>query len=283
MKKALILLAIIAIFSTGLHAVTKTDWEAYYLKGKVKTMSALYNTYIFSPTGYLESMTYYYDEYSNGEVNYTYTSDGKLASIEDVDSWEGTISETRYTYDAAGLMSEITRDDISSTEVTKLSYNDKKQNTWSKTYDLDGVLKHATEYINDKNGNHTRESHYDKDMKLSWAQEYTYDKNGNVLETRKIDSDNQLTKKIIYAYNSKKQLSEEMTYEGTVLTYKCHNVYDAQGNLIEKIITEPVIGTTSQEIREYQYDEQGNWLKFDVYLDGALEQSDSRTISYYEN
>jgi uncharacterized protein YkuJ len=277
----LILLAIIIILSAGLSAASKTDWETYSLKGKVKTMSSEYNTYNFNNSGYIESVAYYYGEYNNGVVYYAYDSKGLLLSIDEVDSWEGSISNTAYTYDAAGLMVQVINEDMISTEISMLSYNDKKQNTWSKTYDADDALKHATEYAYDNNGNKIKEIHYDKDMNVSYTLEYVYDKNGNLIEDRNTGADNKLIRKFLYAYNSKNLRTEEITYKESTITYRCNNIYDEHGNPIEKNITEPEENKSSQQTREYQYDEHGNWLKFDVYVDGELQQSESRTISYY--
>ena len=84
-----------------------------------------------------------------------------------------------------------------------------------------------------------------------------YDKNGNEIEVNKYNSDGSLSYKYTHKYDENGNKTER-------------NSYNSDGSL------------SSKYIYKYELDEQGNWIKKIIFMDGIPEYIRERQYEYYD-
>ncbi|WP_073097858.1 RHS repeat domain-containing protein [Leeuwenhoekiella marinoflava] len=155
-----------------------------------------------------------------------------------------------------------------------------------KKYNGELVRKITYELTYDSNQNLIQENVHDS--KGSSAKNYIeYDKNGNEIFYRSVDTKGNLISKVIRKFDSVSNMTERVVYEsdGSISLDESY-VYDSKGNVKEHTVKKPLEETI--EIKAYDYDDSGNWVKLEQkFLSSKTDEVlqhviNERKIIYYE-
>ncbi len=290
MNKRAFLTALSVLLSLFLAAATKTDWQEANLRGRVRSIKSeaenpMYDqtvcaTTIYNQQGYVESITTGNGSGFGGDERYTYDAGNRLlTAITRAENQEETYRITR-TYDDAGLLIKEERWDGSGTATDLVGYNANQQKLWVKT-SYDGRPMSSYEYAYDASGNMTSEKYYDEDQILVYHYVYAYDKANLLTEKRRYGGEDREELLELIKYDFRGLVTDETSYTVGEIDVQTQYTYDSNNNLTlrEEHYIESDYVRTMKFV--YIYDEQGNWLSSKTYLDGSLEATELREITYY--
>ena len=221
--------------------------------------------YYYDSDGKLTKVTYPTTKNGVQALAYEYDQNGWLTKIKgEVQSGDGSTEKTvrSYTYDSYGKVKEIKdyRDLLNSSDqaVKKVYTYDSLDRVKEMTYtDLEtGKVMESYQYSYDKNSNITKKTqvnNYPKEDadKVNETKSYTYDTLGRLTKTVTTDHNkDDKTKTVTYTYdNVGNRLKED---DGTTTTSYTYNGLDQlKTSTKEK-------GTAVEEVRQYDYDANGN-------------------------
>lgn len=221
--------------------------------------------YYYDSDGKLTKVTYPTTKNGVQALAYEYDQNGWLTKIKgEVQSGDGSTEKTvrSYTYDSYGKVKEIKdyRDLLNSSDqaVKKVYTYDSLDRVKEMTYtDLEtGKVMESYQYSYDKNSNITEKTqvnNYPKEDadKVNETKVYTYDTLGRLIKTVTTDhKKDDKTKAVTYTYdNVGNRLKED---NGTTTTSYTYNGLDQlKTSTKEK-------GTAVEEVRQYDYDANGN-------------------------
>ena len=221
--------------------------------------------YYYDSDGKLTKVTYPTTKNGVQALAYEYDQNGWLTKIKgEVQSGDGSTEKTvrSYTYDSYGKVKEIKdyRDLLNSSDqaVKKVYTYDSLDRVKEMTYtDLEtGKVMESYQYSYDKNSNITEKTqvnNYPKEdaYKVNETKIYTYDTLGRLTKTVTTDhKKDDKTKAVTYTYdNVGNRLKED---NGTTTTSYTYNGLDQlKTSTKEK-------GTAVEEVRQYDYDANGN-------------------------
>lgn len=281
MNRSVILTGFMLMISVLIAAETKTDWQIYELRGKVKSVESIEGAMSFNPKGFLESTILGNPDYPDGNGIYTYDGKGRLIlRVENDDSGE-EIFRCTYTYTDGGLLAKKLNQDTFGSDYEEFTYNSKGQLTWSKSKMLDGSLWDATDYIYNQAGKQIRVNSYDEEMSI-WQFKLTdYDKKNKLLEMREYTMPDSLNPTAIHRYDTNGLEIEHTSFRKDRSSTTWKTAYDEHGNMTLRTTTPEVSKYDVPMHVRYDYDKKGNWIKRDKYQSGNLVESRTRTIIYY--
>ena len=221
--------------------------------------------YHYDSDGKLTKVTYPTTKNGVHALSYEYDQNGWLTKIKgEIQSGDGSTEKTvrSYTYDSYGKVKEIKdyRDLLNSSDqaVKKVYTYDSLDRVKEMTYtDLEtGKVMESYRYSYDKNSNITEKTevnNYPKEDtdKVNETKAYTYDALGRLTKTVTTDHNkDDKTKTVTYTYdNVGNRLKED---DGTTTTSYTYNGLDQlKTSTKEK-------GTAVEEVRQYDYDANGN-------------------------
>ena len=221
--------------------------------------------YHYDSDGKLTKVTYPTTKNGVHALSYEYDQNGWLTKIKgEIQSGDGSTEKTvrSYTYDSYGKVKEIKdyRDLLNSSDqaVKKVYTYDSLDRVKEMTYtDLEtGKVMESYRYSYDKNSNITEKTevnNYPKEDtdKVNETKAYTYDALGRLTKTVTTDHNkDDKTKTVTYTYdNVENRLKED---DGTTTTSYTYNGLDQlKTSTKEK-------GTAVEEVRQYDYDANGN-------------------------
>ena len=221
--------------------------------------------YYYDSDGKLTKVTYPTTKNGVHALSYEYDQNGWLTKIKgEIQSGDGSTEKTvrSYTYDSYGKVKEIKdyRDLLNSSDqaVKKVYTYDSLDRVKEMTYtDLEtGKVMESYQYSYDKNSNITEKTqvnNYPKEDadKVNETKVYTYDTLGRLIKTVTTDhKKDDKTKAVTYTYdNVGNRLKED---NGTTTTSYTYNGLDQlKTSTKEK-------GTAVEEVRQYDYDANGN-------------------------
>ena len=221
--------------------------------------------YHYDSDGKLTKVTYPTTKNGVHALSYEYDQNGWLTKIKgEIQSEDGSTEKTvrSYTYDRYGKVKEIKdyRDLLNSSEqaVEKVYTYDSLDRVKEMTYtDLEtGKVMESYQYSYDKNSNITEKTqvnNYPKEDsdKVNETKSYTYDTLGRLTKTVTTDhSKDDKTKTVTYTYdNVGNRLKED---DGTTtISYTYNGLDQLKTSTKEK-------GTAVEEVRQYDYDMNGN-------------------------
>lgn len=283
MNKKFLLILFGMMLLTALMATPKqSDLEIRELHGPVESMSIDSYKHYFDEQGKIILETYDYDFDLFGEINYVYDEESRLLSIENVEGESGElVSGTYNTYDKEGRLREMANKGMGNDKITKYTYDNKGNLTWTKIFDEDDNLVSAEEQITDKRGNPIRKNFYDNDMNLKIYMLFEYNKSGYETKMQTYIAGEKLFCKITYKYNNLNQVTKRVDCGPDGATDRNLRSFDEKGNLTEERSINIQNGKTSITSYVYVYDERGNWTEKTIYIDGKEDDYTYRTISYY--
>ncbi len=244
MKKIILLSISILYTFQSIVAQTKTDWETYNLKGKVKSMKISSNSDKNSP---LFNENRYFEFNKNGMITKnTSESIGDLSLFYKKNKIIKRVAVTKYekyelfyTYDKNGTQTERSKGENTET----VSYYDKKGK-------LETVI---TRYFKGKKrGTNIAKINY------------YYDANDHIIEEDHIYYSPKHTTKHIRTIDANGNITELKTFLNNKLSYHKTLKYNDRGDVIEyrnfdkdedKKLTE------SSHKASYIYDDKGNWIE----------------------
>lgn len=221
--------------------------------------------YYYDSDGKLTKVTYPTTKNGVQALAYEYDQNGWLTKIKgEVQSGDGSTEKTvrSYTYDSYGKVKEIKdyRDLLNSSDqaVKKVYTYDSLDRVKEMTYtDLEtGKVMESYQYSYDKNSNITEKTqvnNYPKEDadKVNETKVYTYDTLGRLIKTVTTDhKKDDKTKAVTYTYdNVGNRLKED---DGTTtISYTYNGLDQLKTSTKEK-------GTAVEEVRQYDYDMNGN-------------------------
>lgn len=221
--------------------------------------------YYYDSDGKLTKVTYPTTKNGVQALAYEYDQNGWLTKIKgEVQSGDGSTEKTvrSYTYDSYGKVKEIKdyRDLLNSSDqaVKKVYTYDSLDRVKEMTYtDLEtGKVMESYQYSYDKNSNITEKTqvnNYPKEDadKVNETKVYTYDTLGRLIKTVTTDhKKDDKTKAVTYTYdNVGNRLKED---DGTMtISYTYNGLDQLKTSTKEK-------GTAVEEVRQYDYDMNGN-------------------------
>jgi len=277
-NKTLLMLALAAVtfgwMSCSDAKKAETDWDAYELKGKVKTLTIkrykareafgevtkdeLKSSEVvtFSKEGKIEhvfSSYYYSDEKSEYESFYTYTE-------------KKTISEQYYNDDFSGKLITFYTD--WGGKESEISYDESGDQSW------------ATEYTYDDNHRLIERNHYYGKEFNSREKNFQYDEKGLVKSYKNYNNDGELTEISYYEYDAKGREVECTVEDGEgAVSYSIVHTYNDEGYTS----CYKFVGTYYKNTEEYtyEYDKQGNYVVKYEMTKGGDTYICERTIVYY--
>ena len=268
------LLVIFLLFvSFGSLAQTKTDWERYNLKGRVKKIKTSSN---------IDTTT----NKDSAFVKYTVDSfnrNGMLAKS--VHVLDGNIyAFTNYFYNEKKLLVEKHYyEDNRIDNKYIFTYNKSGKLSESSFVNIEGIKKPLVVCKYAKNGKLFEEKIYHPDAVTLISYEINhYDSNERCLETIYYTDTSTIDRVEKYEYNEKGQVIEciEINADGTI-AYAFKIFYDNENNIVELKAPSPKGKETIEQINKFSYDKYGNWVeKISDFLENNQHKS-VREITYY--
>ena len=288
-EKSGILLSLVLLLIGCSNQEKENDWTKNELEGKVKT----YNHFSYeAEKRFGKIVKGKFEEGIGGgflRKNHKTTFDRKRHKIEMYSYGSNDSSELEsmwiYKYNEKGYNNETNRYDPDGGLITKRIYKyDENGNMIEKImYRADGSLRDKYVYKYDKNGNRIEKSEYNSDEELKRKYIYKYDEKGNRIEKSKYKSDGNLRYKYIYKYDEEGNSIETSKYKSNEsLDFKFTNKFDENGNKIESNKFNSEGSLKSEWNYEYQYDEQGNWIKKVGFENGTPTYIREREFEYYK-
>lgn len=277
-NKTLFILALAAITFAWMSCTgsqkPQTDWDAYQLKGKVKTLT---NKRYKAREAFGEITK---DELSSSEV-ISFTKDGKIEHSLSTYYYADEKAEYEYFYtytDKKSIVEEYYNDDFSGKSITfytdwgakqsEMSYDDSGDETWKVEYTYD-----------DKHRLIERNFYYDKELS-GRDKNYKYTEKGLLKSYKSYNNEGQLTETSYYEYDEKGRETEctVENAEGEV-SYSIVNAYNEEGYQS----CHKFIGTYYKSTEEYtyEYDKKGNFVVKYEMIKGGDTYINERTIVYY--
>jgi len=136
-------------------------------------------------------------------------------------------------------------------------------------------------YIIDSKNNVTKRTDYNNSGGTFRVLDYLYDASGKITsETQQMPGSEKLTFK--YLYNSKGQLEKKQEVNNTgAVTYTQSYTYDEKGSIATE--TSFYVDDPQKLLISYKYiyDDKGNWIEKQEYMDGNLFSVVKREIAYF--
>jgi YD repeat-containing protein len=262
----------------------KSDGEKYDLKGAVKSVRISSfkavgnlddikqgiqlnsfphsnNLTLFNESGKITEEIYFnLDDSLRFKYVLTYDENERLIRNESFHDDYSERTRTNYKYDEQGKLIE----EVHYARILK------------KTTGL--ILNHKKTFSYDENGNLIEENFSNGNPYFDQKKTYKFDDNANLTNQLDLDADGQLKDKSMYKYDEHGNKTE-FTYRdvgGAITTFLYK--YDANGNLIE----EGTKGSSIKTSYEYDYDNQGNWIKKIQFSSKNAECIVIRVIEYWK-
>lgn len=255
MKKLIYVFAALLFLASYNSPTPKNTLYYWKIKGEVKTL--VRHNYKFTvvdgkavkgePSGTING---HYSVAFNKSGNYTeyvnYSLDGKISVKE------------KFKRNDKGYLTEWTMDwPVDSLDAKgEIKYDEVGNRIEVVDYNPDGTIKSKTKNKFDSSGNAINRTRYNSDGTIKWRGESTFDKNRNWLSSNYYNAEGELTRKQ-WGTNNK------------------------QGNWV---VANTHIIEGDKKIKysaTYQYDEEGNWIKFIIYKDGDPSVMNIREFTYY--
>ena len=277
-NKTLFILALTAITFAWMSCTgsqkPQTDWDAYELKGKVKTLTT--KRYKAREA---------FGEITKGELSSTevisFTKDGKIEHRLSTYYYEDEKSEYEsfYTYtDKKSIMEEYYNDDFTGKLIT--FYTDWGARQSETSYDNSGDETWMTEYIyDDKHRLIERNFYYDKELS-SREKNYKYTEKGLVKSYKSYNNEGELTETSYYEYDEKgREIECTVENDEREVSYSIVKAYNEEGyQSLHKFISSYYKNT---EEYTYEYDKIGNYIVKNEMTKGGDSYINERTIVYY--
>ncbi len=135
-----------------------------------------------------------------------------------------------------------------------------------------------------ENGYKTERIDYRSDSTIEKKYIYKNDTAGNVLEKVQIFEDNTIAYKTTYKYNTRNLKIEGKEYSSQNLNRpRTTRTYEYNDNdLVVKEVWNSIYSDETIWTFDYEFDEQGNWIKQIQYENGEPKYIVARTIGYYK-
>jgi hypothetical protein len=209
----------------------------------------------------------------------------------------GNKVESKYYYPEKKLQRVLTSD-----------YNEQGYLKSTKIIEVDGDTI-TSNYDNDNEGNQIKEVSYTNGVlsyrvsnefnshghkiKSTWFDDigsigtetfsYKYDVDDNIIEMQSFNSSDQLENTRVYQYENGKVVREHRYNSDSELIYKKVEKYDSDGNNIESNFYDYIEGNIVKKITAIiEYDDKGNGLKMEQYVNDILKSKQNREIKYFK-
>ncbi|GEM_PF-3540700 len=257
-----------------------------------------------SAFGSVTVQTYKYDDKGNKTEKCKQNKSGKIFEkyINSFDSngnliehkvygIDGVLQETiKYKYDDNGNLTEVVKYASNnlpeSTEAYK--YNEKGKKITYSFYNKDYILEKTSVYLYDEKDSLDEIERFDAFGKLISKDIFGYDANGNLISENDFDANGNITFKTSYMYIlltpyvREKTTVNESGYKNT-LVYDDQYIKEGNKIIIEDNTYNPDGSLDFQKIKNYEYDDKGNWIK-ETSISFADKNPDfivTREIEYY--
>lgn len=141
---------------------------------------------------------------------------------------------------------------------------------------LDGKIYKEINYVLINNEKFAKKNYTDSTEKNE------YDKNGNLIQKDVYNKDKTLSYSVNYKYDGNNNITEKKEYsEGKTLESIEIMKYDDSGNLIEQKSFSAFTNSTMTVKYSYEFDNNHNWVKKNVFLNGKPNIIVERMIEYY--
>lgn len=248
-----------------------------YEHGEVYTVN-LCDSVCYNSEGYRVEEVKYVDDRIQKRVYYEYDADNNLIEMNVVDFGLSVVSATekdKYSYDDEGRMLEkrTKRHYVSRSEDTlglyRYSYDDRGRLERDEYINEDGELVAWTLFFYDEKDN-LKEVRRLSDGLFNWRQIYTYDDRGNRVNydwVKGCGSD-ELLERSYYDYDDEgRKIAEKVFDEKGNVVVEMEYGHDEEGRLIEKRGWDWIEILNGVVSIEYDaFDEQGNWLEKNTYM-----------------
>lgn len=151
-----------------------------------------------------------------------------------------------------------------------------------KFYTPDKELLYVETFYRDKAGNVTSMQRSNAEGELLHAYEYDYDEEGNLEREVRLNASGERVSEEEYAYGEKGEKTTGIRYDsqGKVVSHTDYR-YDEAGLMKEVTLTSPE-GFMHRYKMQYEYDDQGNWIKLLIRKGGDVPVSIIvRMIEYF--
>ena len=237
----------------------KSDLEKLGFKGKVKSVETIYY-YAVEKSGKITKGD------TSTKAFYLFNKQGNLQE-KLTDFYYGSQYKTKYVYDSQNnLIQNYIYDSYGDLDKKIIYKNDNKGNKIEELiYDENDSLIKKYTYVYDLRGNLKKEFEYNP-QGLKSKKTYKYDLKGNLKKEKFYRSNGELDGKYIYKYDSQGKVIAKYWFTTKVwltlkLTYKNTYKYNSQGDLIEEILYKNDGSIENKRSYEYEYDNQGNWIR----------------------
>lgn len=192
---------------------------------------------VFDTAGVLlEKSEYYAKDSTNYKETFEYDGHGYLVEN---DNWKNGMlrsKEINKRIDKNTFLSSFITIEENDTATAKYTYND--------------------------NGDMLENIQYRRDGNIWSIENFTYDKKGYLIERMSINFENDsLTEKDVCAYSADYLKKEKVFYVNDVKGGRFIETIDKNKNLLEETFYNEKNEIYDKQIREYEYDEKGNWTK----------------------
>lgn len=305
MKKLLLATFTLLFCMNLITASPKNDWERKKLLGKVKSVEWVsysateengevirggrldYHHLLFNKEGMIttETQETLRSAISDGRKDYTYDDKGNKIEEKHYSLKNVLISEVKMAYDGNGNMTEyrfteIKQDDSTRPLLITVQYKYNEKGDCIESIDLDnGELSSGRIYTYDDKGSVVKWQQYNAEKEYqSWGI-LKYDDNNNLIEDIAYNSDGKEDTYETHKYDDKnRRIETNRYYDGKLLVTEQFE-YDDKDNHIGYIRIHDGEKFSGKNIVEY--DDQGNWTRRTIYVDGRPDYIDMQTIEYY--
>lgn len=169
---------------------------------------------------------------------------------------------------------------MASSEVNK--YNDKGYQTEEDTYGADGALSGKYCYLYNAKGDEIESDDYDASGYLKGKEVFVCDSAGNRIDVKSYITGGRLLYENIYKYDSLGRTIEDDYYTDGTLKDITIIKFDKYGQECGRYINDPAGRVQHSQVRIYDYDSQGNWIKLTGYnSSNTPDFIIERTFTYY--
>ncbi len=243
---------------TSKKNTTPNDWEKEGLKGEVVQLQQSFYEANVTRKGVVKctlknrkysfkNFTFFFNEKGNIIEKHLYQTDNEWQkkicnndgnTIESCTYKDGNLkSSSLFKYNEQGKLTEHLNTYDGKKSTTVWVYD--KNNALIEYYSVNEENKTTSKqtFVNDENGHKIEQYIYDADGNIERSLFYKNNKWGHIIETNEFDKNNNLTK-----------------------SEKTKAVYDENGKLIS-FDGQPYIDRKANETFEFEYDQQGNWIR----------------------
>jgi len=306
-KIGLLLAACLLLSCSNAQKKLETDWSKEGLMGAVKSMTTTqYKPLSEAATvgttenlGLLQEDTRLYDEAGFCIEMRHKSRGGKIQTkrvlvyndlhwLTNETHYKGTVKEPVLTnvfeYDKEGDLQKQTYTGQGQGPVsTVYTYSEDKTLRNGQVKTEKGIVQSTYETFFDASGNITKDIRFNKDGEsMAYAMHHRYDSEERLYCTEiynPVGNNFSVSK-----FNKEGQKIEVRKYRDGLITSACRYAYDEKGNEQEVScdINEAGVKRVVKSTMQYEYDEQGNWIRKTTLQEGVVTYVVERALEYYE-